>query len=125
MPKGQWFCDRCKYKRRCAREGLVAAGDEAALACCHFCRQRDGAMKGDRERRLWGHVACVWYDPDALFEDPAKMAPVIFQRPPAPSRGARACAVCHLAEGLTIPCLWPGCDKPVHARCAQRTCTRA
>lgn len=131
MPKGAWFCNRCKWARRVAREAIAGtsttAEDAITSAPCHFCHQREGAMKPDRDRALWAHVGCVWYDPDAFFADPGTMQPFAFRRAPTPERAAPGgCGLCEDKQaaggggGLTIQCQWLGCQERFHARCAQR-----
>jgi len=78
-----------------------------------------GAMKSSKDKKLWGHVTCVWYDLDAFFQDPARMAPIVFHRVKQQGKGS-VCGICEKEGGFCVPCRWPECKGEVHARCAQQ-----
>jgi hypothetical protein len=131
-PRGMWFCEKCKWEKANDFKSAAAApppeeGAPASITptsfppiACHFCGQTSGAMKGSRDKRLWGHVVCVRHDPEAFFQDPNRLAVLVFHRfKTSPSR-TKLCGICHDAGGLTVPCPWPECKTQVHARCAQR-----
>ena len=78
-------------------------------------------MKSSKDKQVWGHVTCVWYDPDAFFQDPTKMAPIVFRRPKPDLARKKPCSICRVPDGLCIQCRWPECKQRIHARCAQRS----
>ncbi len=131
--KGKWFCDKCKWQKAAVTGSQSSSSASSATASasaaggahrpsppspitCHFCLQSNGAMKSSKDKTLWGHVTCVWYDPNAFFKDPARMAPIIFHRVKQQVKEC-VCGICKKEGGLAIPCRWPECQTKVHARC--------
>ncbi|OQR86332.1 hypothetical protein ACHHYP_10644 [Achlya hypogyna] len=116
IPHGDWFCHRCVELK-----GTTIPSNSMV---CFLCQRYGGAMKPLRTlsplgTKAWVHVLCVWWDPDVLIEDMARMEPLSMVHQPLLERSQAPCCLCRRAEGWLIKCRFTHCNEYFHAICAR------
>ena len=116
VPKGDWFCDRCK-------------GAKTKPVKCVACPHPFGAFKRteDKNNRLdgkWAHVLCTLYLPETGFRDPEKLERAAgFDLINKDRIEKLKCGICKddasRRMGAKIQCAAPRCHRAFHVTCAQ------